>query len=277
MNKKFYALLLAAVSFALPLSACGAKNNQNATEGTVPEVLPREEQEEILPETLPGTENEVPMPEFPAVVSYICVQTNGLNIRTGAGKQYASLGQAEKGELLGFGEAAGNWLQTYYKNKTAYMSADERYTKIVTLEAGADAVEQVIKEGLKLLGTPYVYGATRLHDGKGGLLRGFTAEKFDCSSLMQYIFYYGAEVNLNMNTRTQIAQGAHVEKRDIQRGDLLFFTNASRCNKTGIERVGHVALYLGGNYILHTASDYAKIEEISATRWGYFIEARRVI
>ena len=45
-------------------------------------------------------------------------------------------------------------------------------------------------------------------------------------------------------------------------------------DSTGIERVGHVAIYLGDNYILHTASDYARIEQISSLRWSYYIETR---
>ena len=94
---------------------------------------------------------------------------------------------------------------------------------------------------------------------------------------MQYIFYNGADVLLNMTTRTQILQGKAVKSDDLKRGDLMFFTNASRKNNTGIERVGHVALYLGDNYILHTASDYAKIEQISSQRWSYFIQARRMV
>ena len=57
---------------------------------------------------------------------------------------------------------------------------------------------------------------------------------------------------------------------------MIFFTNAQRYNKTGVERIGHVALYLGDNYILHTASDYAVIEQISAQRWRYYIETRRL-
>ncbi len=59
--------------------------------------------------------------------------------------------------------------------------------------------------------------------------------------------------------------------------DVLFFTNASRYDLTGTERVGHVAIYLGSNYILHTASDHAVIEPISEKRRSYFIEARRLI
>ena len=145
------------------------------------------------------------------------------------------------------------------------------------MKKGGEDVERVVEEGCLQLGVPYVYGAVRYHDGRGNLLKNFTAEAFDCSSLMQYIFYRGERVLLDVTTRTQIKQGTHVREEDLRRGDLLFFTNAARKEKTGIERVGHVALYLGDNYILHTASDYAKIVQISAARREYFLEARRVL
>ena len=93
---------------------------------------------------------------------------------------------------------------------------------------------------------------------------------------MQYIFYYGADEILQVNTRTQVGQGKSVEKAALERGDLLFFTNASRYYKTGTERIGHVALYLGDGYILHTASDHAVAEKISDKR-SYYICARRII
>ena len=90
------------------------------------------------------------------------------------------------------------------------------------------------------------------------------------------MFYMGANTLLQVNTRTQVYQGNTVNKSGLKRGDLMFFTNAQRYNKTGVERIGHVAMYLGGNYILHTASDYAKIEQISSTRWSYFIQGQRI-
>jgi cell wall-associated NlpC family hydrolase len=171
----------------------------------------------------------------------------------------------------------GNFYRTYYKNTVAYISANTAYTTTYQSLSASEKIEKVIEEGAKLIGTPYVYGATRYHDGDGNTNSAFTVSKFDCSSLTQYIFFKGANKLLQVTTRTQIYQGTHVDKSDLQRGDLIFFTNSSRCNKTGIERVGHVALYLGDNRILHTASDYCKIEEISSTRWSYYIEARRMI
>lgn len=207
---------------------------------------------------------------------YILVKSSGVNLRSGAGTGYSALGTAEKGTLYALAGRSGNWYKTYYKNKTAYISAG--YCTVVQMDKSANAqVEKVIAEGCKCMGVPYVYGATRYHDGKGNKLKGFTTSAFDCSSLMQYIFKIGASVNLQVNTRTQIYQGTTIKKSALKRGDLIFFTNASRKNNTGVERIGHVAMYLGENYILHTASDYAKIEQISSTRWSYYVQSQRMV
>lgn len=207
---------------------------------------------------------------------YIRLTGDSVNVRSGAGTEYSVLGSAEKGSVYAVIGKSGNWYKTYYKNKTAYVYAS--YATVFTLEKSKDTdVENVVSEGYKLLGVPYVYGAVRFHDGNGKLLAGFTAQKFDCSSLVQYVFYKGANELLDVNTRTQVKQGKYVAKSDLKRGDCIFFTNESRQYNTGIERIGHVAIYLGDNYILHTASDYARIEKISAQRWKFYVEARRFL
>lgn len=211
--------------------------------------------------------------EPPAV--YVRSLVDGLNVRSGAGVSYPSLGALDRGDMTAYIAEENGFYRTLYRGRTAYVSAKETLSELFSLPASDAAAEAVIDEGLKLLGTPYVYGATRFHSGGGKLLAGFDEGKYDCSSLMQYIFYKGAGVLLDVTTRTQILQGEKVS--EIRRGDLMFFTNASRKNYTGIERVGHVALYLGGNYILHTASDHAVIEEISPLRHSYFIQANRYL
>jgi cell wall-associated NlpC family hydrolase len=113
----------------------------------------------------------------------------------------------------------------------------------------SSTTEKVLSEGYKLIGTPYVYGAIRFHDGTGKLLKGFNAQKFDCSSLVQYVYYKGADKLLNTTTRTQVKQGNFVKRANLQRGDCIYFTNESREHLSGTDRVGHVAIYLGDNYI----------------------------
>ena len=233
----------------------------------------------ITPDVPPVSDEEsstLPKPQPVPQAKYLQCTGSSVHFRSGAGTNYAVIGSAKKGETYAIIGKVGNWYETYYRGKKVYISAS--YVAVTSLQPHTDdEVENVLSEGYKLLGVPYVYGAVRFHDGKGKLLSGFTAQKFDCSSLVQYVFYKGAKTLLQVNTRTQILQGKYVSKNDLQRGDCMFFTNSTREHLTGIERVGHVAIYLGDNYILHTASDYARIEKISASRWKYYIEARRFI
>lgn len=287
MKKLFVAVACSATLLfsMLPLAACGGKTPSADAETALPdEDAPVFPGEEVFPDEAPPAAEETPPaePADPAPpeknkANYILIRTDGLNVRTGAGAGYASLGQVHSGEMLEYVAAADGWYRTRYRNRTAYVSAKTAYTALAQLDAADDAVERVIGEGLALLGTPYVYGAVRYHDGKGNRLKNFTTDAFDCSSLMQYIFYRGAGVLLDVTTRTQVKQGTPVAWNDIERGDLLFYTNAQRYNKTGVERIGHVALYLGDNYILHTASDFARIEQMSPTRIRYFVAARRIL
>lgn len=201
-------------------------------------------------------------------------KVSGLHVRTEPKNSAKSLGSLDKGDNISFyGESKG-WYTTFYKEKRAYVSAD--YCNVIEISASSKKVENVIEEGKKLLGYPYIWGSQRYHWGNGKLNTGFKQGEFDCSALMQYIFYKGDKALLGLTTREQVIQGQNIKKANIQRGDLLFFTNASRKNLKGIERVGHVGLYLGDNLILHTASDYACIEVISKARWDYFISASRI-
>ena len=285
MKKHLKITLSACVLAALALPAFAAcTNDKDDPEVTLPPVdvivpVAPEENEPDIGENLPSEGEDDPtvvLPDpKPVVAQYVKITTDNLNVRKGAGTNYSSLGTVEKNILMKYVGQSGNWYEIRFMGQKAFVHAG--HAKLVTQNKGSETTEKIIDEGLNVLGTPYVYGATRLHDGKGNLISGFTTKKFDCSSLMQYIFKIGAGVDLAMTSREQSVQGTFVAKKDIRRGDLLFFTNASRQNKTGVERIGHVALYLGDNVILHTASDHAVIEPMSAQRHAYYISARRVL
>ena len=179
----------------------------------------------------------------------------------------------DKGDLLACSLTENGWRKVFYRGDDAYVSA--AYTELYQIRADSD-YESVISVAEKLLGTPYVYGAARLMNSNGTFLSSFNINAFDCSSFVQYAFYYGTGVKLDVTTRLQCVQGVFCDKNDIERGTVLFFTNADRYYKSGVERIGHVGIYFGDGYILHTASDYAVIEKISATRWSYFITARNM-
>lgn len=199
-----------------------------------------------------------------------------LTIRSAPSAASSSLGSIIPGALLPYIEQTNDsWYQTTYKGKKAYVST--KYTDIFFLDKASPVIEKIIEQAETLLGYPYVYGAQRYHWGNGKLNLNFVMGKFDCSSLTQYAYYKGANILLDLTTRTQVLQGQSVKKENLRRGDLMFFTNSSRRNLTGTERVGHVAIFLGNNYILHTASTYAIIEPISSRRWNDYITSRRFI
>lgn len=292
MNKKFKLLSAIALSSmigagAILLPACSAGGKDD--EGQLPdsgweEILPPAGEDENQPEgggeeqTPEGGEedkDEEPAPPQQSKVGYIAVIGANVNIRSGAGTEYSVLGQAKQSTLFAIVGKIGNWYITYYNNKLGYIYSD--YCQTVYMTPSEDErVENVISDATKLLGVKYVYGAVRFHDGYGNRLSGFSVYAFDCSSLMQYAFKTGADYNLQVTTRTQVKQGKTVAASQLKRGDLMFFTNATRYNNTGVERIGHVALYLGDNYILHTASEFAKIEKISTSRWNYYIQSQRI-
>ena len=207
--------------------------------------------------------------------TYILSNTNGIRIRSGAGSNYSVIGQIEKNDMLSFKGKEGNYYITTYKEKTGYIHAD--YCSLMKFTIGDEKVEKAIEFGTELLGYPYVWGSQRYHWGNGVLNKNFVNGEFDCSAFVQYIYYKTNKVLLDVTSRAQSTEGKKVEKTDLKRGDLMFFTNATRKNKEGIEKVGHVGIYFGNNYILHTASDYAVLEPISDTRWSYYLHSRRVV
>lgn len=206
---------------------------------------------------------------------YLVSAVNQLRIRSAPNNSSSVLGYLDKNDAALYVDETKEYYKTIYKEQIAYIH--KGYCSIMEIHAENESIEKAIDLGCTLLGYPYVWGSQRYHWGNGKLNTEFEPGKFDCSALVQYIYYISNGAILDLTTRTQVYNGTEVKKHELTRGDLIFFTNSSRKNLTGIERIGHVGIYFGNNYILHTASDHAVIEPISNTRWSYYITARRVV
>lgn len=112
------------------------------------------------------------------------------------------------------------------------------------------SMNKVIKKAESYLGSPYKYG-------------GLTKKGFDCSGLMVKSF---ATVGFNL-PRTSAAQamlGFKVSKKDIQKGDLVFFSRGGRVNHVGLvtsARRGKV------EFIHSTTSKGVIVSELSEKYW----------
>ncbi|MDF2814259.1 MAG: hypothetical protein K0Q81_459 [Paenibacillus sp.] len=121
--------------------------------------------------------------------------------------------------------------------------------------------------GLKYMGTPYDFGAAL----------GQT-DTFDCSSFTNFVFKENG-IKLPRNSRQQSELGSEVRMDQIRKGDLLFFTTPKRKDKTGIERIGHVSIYIGDNKMLHTyrVGIGVVVSELDERWRNRFITAKRII
>jgi cell wall-associated NlpC family hydrolase len=95
------------------------------------------------------------------------------------------------------------------------------------------------------LGCPYVYGATGpCHDG------------FDCSGLVQAA-WAAAGVAIPRDTYEDWAELPHVSLSSIEPGDLILYNGE-----------GHVAMYVGGGYIIDAPQTGMDVERIPmSTPW----------
>lgn len=123
-----------------------------------------------------------------------------------------------------------------------------------------DDVESTAK---KLLGKPYVWGATG-------------PNKFDCSGFTQKVFYK-AGIRIPRNSRAQAKVGKYITYDNLKRGDMVFFdTNRKRPGY-----VTHVGIYLSEGNFIHASSGGKRVIISSFIKSDYykkrFVLGRRII
>jgi len=119
-------------------------------------------------------------------------------------------------------------------------SAPQQYSGPTTTQAG-----KAVAFAYSQLGCPYVYGGTGpCHMG------------FDCSGLVQAAWAY-AGVQIPRDSYGQWAGLPHVPISSMQPGDILVYNGE-----------GHVAMYVGGGYIIDAPQTGMNVEKIpESTSW----------
>lgn len=113
-------------------------------------------------------------------------------------------------------------------------------------------------KALTMVGKPYRYG-------------GNTPDGFDCSGLVQYS-YGRVGIMLPHGTKSLLHMSHTISRRNLQRGDLVFFTQQGK-------KFSHVALYIGGDQFVHAPSSgkYVYVSDINDPYWRrHFAAARRL-
>lgn len=102
--------------------------------------------------------------------------------------------------------------------------------------------EALVKAARTWIGTPYRYGG----QSKSGT---------DCSGMMMVIYKDVADLALPRTAAQQAEYCFDIPQRELQPGDLVFFSTSSRGGK-----VSHVGMYVGGGKMIHASTSRGVIE-----------------
>ena len=149
--------------------------------------------------------------------------------------------------------AAAKSLEAVVKNEE--IAKTIRFTK---------KIDDILTEAESYLGTPYRYG-------------GMTRNGIDCSAFVLSVFGASAGMSLPRVAASQAQEGEKVEKSDLQKGDLVFFSQ-------GRGRISHVGIVEsvsedGGVKFIHAATSRGvMISSLTDSYWGpKFRFAKRVL
>ncbi len=221
-----------------------------------PEEAPPQEEEPLSSKSTPG--------EYEPYIA-ACATAN-VNVRKGAGTNFAILFTLKKGDSLPFLEKKGNWIAVKTQSGVGYLYGEYAY-----LAETCSALEKAIRAGLEKISAPYEWGAPRILTDKGGINPYFTGKSFDCSSFVQYCFYVGCGIKLGNYTGSQADHtvGEKITSYSaLKRGDFYF---------TGTGKISHVVIYLGGGLLLQTYSaNGGPVSITTDERWKTkFLSGRR--
>ncbi len=123
-------------------------------------------------------------------------------------------------------------------------------TSVINNAVGSELGKKIATYGCQFIGNPYVSGGTSLTNGA------------DCSGFI-YRIYSDFGYSLPRTSYQQRSAGVGVDYASAQPGDIICYE-------------GHVALYLGGGYIVHASSERTGIR-ISKAQYRPILTVRRIV
>ncbi|MBW7675475.1 C40 family peptidase [Chryseobacterium chendengshani] len=124
-------------------------------------------------------------------------------------------------------------------------------------------IDNILTEASTYLGTPYRYG-------------GMTRNGIDCSAFVLSVFGAAAGLTLPRVAASQSQEGEAIDKQNLQKGDLIFFSHGKRISHVGI--VESVTEEGEVKFIHAATSKGVMISSLNDSYWGpKFRFAKRVI
>ena len=191
------------------------------------------------------------------------IKGNSVRLRSGPGTSYSILGTYNNGTPLTITGTSGEWTAVTLNGVNGYVSS----TYVTTSSSGgtggttnSTGGQLVVETAKKYLGYPYVYG-------------GMSPSGFDCSGFVNYVYKLCGYSMSRVASSIYYNNGTHVDKANLQPGDLVFFSNSS-------DSIGHVGIYIGGSQFIHASSSTVGviISDLDSSYYlSHYVGAKRII
>ena len=95
-----------------------------------------------------------------------------------------------------------------------------------------------------------------------------------CTQILRKFCCFRVYIYSNRISTDQAKQGVNVSLKDLQPGDLVFYSFTANGS------ISHVGIYIGDGKMIHSpkTGDTVKITDITTSYWqNFFVTARRII
>ena len=166
-------------------------------------------------------------------------------------------------------ETAKSQLLSSFKDEnlvaTKTLEAVLRNEEIAKTVKFTKKIDDLLAEAQTYLGTPYRYG-------------GMTRNGIDCSAFVLSVFGAVAGMNLPRVAASQAQEGEKIEKDQLQKGDLVFFSHQGRGRISHVGIVEEVSPEGDVKFIHAATSKGVMISSLNDSYWGpKYRFAKRVI
>jgi len=236
-----------------------------------------------------------------AELGYGRVTGSGVNLRSGAGTTYRSVGVASKGSKCYILGLNNGWYKVIYNSTVCYIRSDFVELTEIPYENQASPNSPKFFRGGKSTGvTPSagalngsvssgsnpsapavpanVTGAQILAEaqkylGTPYVSGGASPSGFDCSGFVYYVLKQ-LGFSPNRTPAAQFNQGTAVSKENLQVGDIVFFAG------TYTSGISHVGIYAGNGQFIHSPNSRSTVSysDLTSGYWAnHYHGARRMV